>query len=65
MIQNPFVRERYRNKLILSELLQKHKGIELDRLLAIFSAKTGLSMKTCKQYYDEIKLLELEEEIST
>jgi predicted solute-binding protein len=55
MPTNPFVEERKKNKALLSEMMRKLDNIDERRVLALFSSKTGISLKTAEKYFEEIK----------
>jgi len=56
-MENPFVIERKRNKEILARIWREHLDLDEEKIIAIFSAKTGISEKTTRQYLKEIKAL--------
>jgi len=57
MVLNPFLEQRKRMKQLLLEMLQKNKNLSVEQILAIFSLKTGVRIKTAKEYLEELKIL--------
>jgi hypothetical protein len=61
MAYNPFVEQRKAMKMQLMKFMLENKGMSEDKIIAIFSLKTGLKGKTIKEYIEEIKeALEIE-----
>ena len=55
MPDNPFVEQRKMMKMQLFNLMKRNPEIPEDRIIAIFSLKTGLKEKTCREYLRELK----------
>jgi len=51
---NPALRERRRRKLELLELIKEEKHAPLQKILALYSLKTGLKRNTVVEYYKEL-----------
>ena len=61
MAYNPFVEQRKAMKMQLIRFMSENKGMSEDKLIAIFSLRTGLKGKTIREYIGEIKeALEIE-----
>lgn len=51
---NPFTAQRKRNKLELADFIRHNPELEPERIIALFSLKTGLRPATIKEYWDEL-----------
>jgi hypothetical protein len=68
MVLNPFVEQRRIMKIKLMELMKQNQEIEEEKLIALFSLKTGLKVKTIETMMNEIKAVmeqETKEEAKT
>lgn len=59
---NPFVEQRKRMKLLLLKMLEENKEMPRKKVLALFSLKTGISIKTAKRYLEELEEVVIDEE---
>jgi hypothetical protein len=51
----PFAEERKAKKLALADIIKKNPDMELDRVVGLFSQKTGLSHTKIRMYLEELK----------
>jgi hypothetical protein len=54
-IFNPFVAQRRQHKLELAEFIKKNPYMERERVIALFSLRTGLKRETIKKYLEELE----------
>lgn len=62
-MENPFVTQRRVMKNLLWRIWRENPNLSEEKILALFSLKTGISEKTARQYLKEIKTaIEIAEE---
>ncbi|MEM2614609.1 MAG: hypothetical protein QXO15_10395 [Nitrososphaerota archaeon] len=52
---NPFVEQRKQLKLMLLDMIKRYGELDAERIIALFSLKTGLKRETIKEYWKELE----------
>lgn len=53
---SPFVERRRRMKINLLSMFKNNPDMDEDKVIAIFAHNTGISMKTVREYVEELKM---------
>jgi len=55
MLYNPFVAQRKAMKLELINMIKDKGEVEKEKIIALFSLKTGLKRATILEYWEELE----------